>query len=112
MANLPDIVKAIALNNKLDESRDFATMLQRAMYERLRKVDRSARDLGVKQAPFMVLIGATMPSALTEISFLTNDNDAGLLRSQSYRQHLAEALFAGIMRYQQSLKRSQNLRTD
>lgn len=104
MGNLPDIVKAITLNNKLDESRDFATMLQASLTERLRKIDRDARSLGVKQAPFMVLIGATMPSALTEISFLTNEDEAGLLRRQGYRQQIAEALLAGVMKYQQALK--------
>jgi N-acetylmuramoyl-L-alanine amidase len=104
MGSLPDLIKTITLNNKLDESRDFATMLQAALYERLRRVDTSARNLGVKQAPFMVLIGATMPSALVEISFLTNEDDATLLRSGGYRQQIAEALFAGVMRYQQTLK--------
>ena len=111
MGSLPDIVKTIALNNKLDESRDLATMLQGSLAERLRAIDRNARNLGVKQAPFMVLIGATMPSALAEISFLTNPDEAGLLRSQSYRQQLAEALFAGIMRYQQTLKSPPVLRS-
>ncbi len=104
MGSLPDIVKAITLNNKLDESRDFATMLQVSLTERLRKIDKDARSLGVKQAPFMVLIGATMPSALAEISFLTNEDDAELLRGGSYRQQIAEALFAGVMKYQQALK--------
>jgi N-acetylmuramoyl-L-alanine amidase len=52
----------------------------------------------------MVLIGATMPSALTEISFLTNEEEAELLRSQGYRQQIAEGLLAGIMKYQQALK--------
>ncbi|MBI2188066.1 MAG: N-acetylmuramoyl-L-alanine amidase [Acidobacteria bacterium] len=106
MGNLPDIVKAITLNNKRDESRDFATMLQTALDERLRKVDTTARNLGVKQAPFMVLIGATMPSGLAEISFLTNEEDAKLLRSGAYRQQIAEALLAGVMKYQQTLKAS------
>jgi N-acetylmuramoyl-L-alanine amidase len=105
MGNLPDIVKTIALNNKLDESRDFATMVQASMNDLLRKADRNARNLGVKQAPFMVLIGATMPSVLTEVSFLTNRNDAALLRSQTHRQQIAEALFAGIMKYGNSLKK-------
>ena len=104
MGNLPDIVKAIALNNKIDESRDFASMLQQSMHEQLRKVDRSARNLGVKQAPFMVLVGATMPSALAEVSFLTHRQEATLLRSTNYRQQIAEALLAGILKYQQSLK--------
>jgi N-acetylmuramoyl-L-alanine amidase len=104
MRQLPDIVKAIALNNKIDESRDFASLVQSAMTERLKRDNRNAKDLGVKQAPFMVLIGATMPSILAEISFLTNPQEAALLRGTAYRQQIAEALFNGIMRYQRSLK--------
>ncbi|MBI4888772.1 MAG: N-acetylmuramoyl-L-alanine amidase [Acidobacteria bacterium] len=104
MGNLPDLVKAITLNNKIDESRDFASMLQQSLHDELRKVDRDARDLGVKQAPFMVLVGATMPSALAEVSFLTHRQEATLLRSTGYRQRIAEALLSGIVRYQQSLK--------
>jgi N-acetylmuramoyl-L-alanine amidase len=104
MGSLPDIVKAIALNNKIDESRDFASMLQQSMHAHLRRVDRTARNLGVKQAPFMVLVGATMPSALVEVSFLTHRQDAALLRTTNYRQQIAEALAGGILKYQQSLK--------
>jgi N-acetylmuramoyl-L-alanine amidase len=104
MGNLPELVKAITLNNKLDESRDFAAMLQQSLHEQLRKADRTARNLGVKQAPFMVLVGATMPSVLTEVSFLTNRDEAVLLRDAKYRQRVAEALFNGIVKYQQSLK--------
>ena len=104
MRNLPDIVKAIALNNKIDESRDFAALVQASLAERLKKADRNARSLGVKQAPFMVLIGATMPSVLAEISFLTNRQEASLLKTPAYRQQIAEALLAGVMNYQKSLK--------
>ena len=107
MGNLPDIVRAIALNNKLDESRDFASLVQSAMVERLKKANRASRNLGVKQAPFMVLIGATMPSVLAEISFVTNKQEATWLKTQTYRQQLAEALLNGIMRYQKSLKGTQ-----
>ena len=104
MAALPDIVKAIALNNKLDESRDFATDVQQAMIERLRGANKSLKNLGVKQAPFLVLIGAAMPSVLAEISFVTNPQEAKLLRSSAYRQRIADALFAAIRTYQTSLK--------
>jgi N-acetylmuramoyl-L-alanine amidase len=104
MRQLPDIVKAIALNNKLDESRDFASLVQSTMVDRLKRANKSAKDLGVKQAPFMVLIGATMPSILAEIAFLTNHQEATLLRGGTYRQQIAEALFNGVMRYQRSLK--------
>jgi N-acetylmuramoyl-L-alanine amidase len=111
MGNLPDIVKAIALNNKIDESRDFASMIQASMSDLLRKTDRNVRSLGVKQAPFTVLIGATMPSVLAEVSFLTNRDDAALLRAQTYRQQIAEALFAGILKYGNSLKKPAVLRS-
>jgi len=111
MSSLPEIVKAIALNNKIDESRDFASLVQKSLYERLRRTDPRARNLGVKQAPFMVLIGATMPSVLVEVSFLTNRSEATLLRSERHRRQVAEALLAGIMSYQRSLKRTPVLRS-
>jgi N-acetylmuramoyl-L-alanine amidase len=106
MGQLPELVRAIALNNKLDESRDLARLVQESLFSQVRKSDKRARDLGVKQAPFMVLVGAQMPSILTEISFLTNLQDAGLLATEKYRQQIAEALLAGITRYQQSLKKA------
>jgi N-acetylmuramoyl-L-alanine amidase len=105
MGALPDIVKAIALNNKLDESRDFATQVQHAMLEHLRGSNKTIKDLGVKQAPFVVLIGAAMPSVLAEISFVTNPQEARLLKNNAYRQKIAEALFAGIKSYQSSLNK-------
>jgi N-acetylmuramoyl-L-alanine amidase len=104
MGQLPDIVKAIALNNKIDESRDFASMIQGSLYTQVRKTDKNVRNLGVKQAPFMVLLGATMPSVLAEISFITNRQDAALLKTDKHRQRIAEALYSGVVRYQQSLK--------
>jgi N-acetylmuramoyl-L-alanine amidase len=104
MASLPDLVKSIALHNKLDESRDFATHVQRAMIDHLKGANRSVKDLGVRQAPFVVLIGASMPSVLAEISFVTNSQEARLLRGAAYRQRIAEALFNAIRKYQGALK--------
>jgi N-acetylmuramoyl-L-alanine amidase len=106
MGDLLDVLNAIALTNKLDESRDLATMVQRAMVDKLQATSKSVRNLGVKQAPFVVLIGAGMPSVLCEVSFLTNPQDAKLLRTSSYRQRIADALFTGIRKYQTSLKSS------
>jgi N-acetylmuramoyl-L-alanine amidase len=105
MHSLPDIVKAIALNNKINESRDLAARVQKSMTRRLAARNRSLRDLGVKQAPFVVLIGAVMPSVLAEISFVTNKQEGALLKTASYRQHIAQALFDAIVSYQQDLKR-------
>lgn len=104
MRSLPEIVQAITLNDKLVESRDFATILQTSVHEQLSAVDRQVEDRGVKQAPFVVLIGATMPSALAEISFLTNEQEAILLRTDGYRQQIAEALRDGVIRYRRSLQ--------
>ena len=109
MAALPDFVKAIALHNKLDESKDFATYVQRAMIEKLKAPNKGVKDLGVKQAPFVVLIGAAMPSVLAEISFLSNAQEVKLLRGAAYRQRIAEALFDAIRTYQGSLKRDTKL---
>jgi N-acetylmuramoyl-L-alanine amidase len=109
MHHLPEIVRAIALNNKIDESRDFASLVQTSMFDRLRKSNRQARNLGVKQAPFIVLIGATMPSVLAEISFITHRQEGALLKTDAYRQAIAEALSAGIAKYQRSLKSAQTV---
>jgi N-acetylmuramoyl-L-alanine amidase len=105
MHSLPEIVRAIALNDKIDESRDFAEMVQRSMVRRLSARNTQVRDLGVKQAPFVVLIGAAMPSVLAEISFVTNKQEGQLLKSTAYRQQIAESLLDAVLRYQQSLKR-------
>jgi N-acetylmuramoyl-L-alanine amidase len=104
MSQLPDIVKAIALNNKITESRDFASMIQASLSSQLQKTDSKVRNLGVKQAPFLVLLGASMPSVLAEISFITNKQDAAMLKTEKHRQRVAEALYSGVLRYQQSLK--------
>jgi N-acetylmuramoyl-L-alanine amidase len=109
MGELPDVVKTIALTNKLDESRDFATFVQREMMAKLRPANKTIRDLGVKQAPFVVLIGAAMPSVLAEVSFMTNPQEARLLKSSAYRQRIAEALFEAVRTYQASLKKIPSL---
>jgi N-acetylmuramoyl-L-alanine amidase len=104
MHRLPDIVRAITLNNKIDESRDFADTVQKAMVQTLSTRNRELLDRGVKQAPFVVLIGAGMPSVLAEISFVSNKQEGVLLKSSPYRQQIAEALFDAIVKYQKSLK--------
>ncbi|MEO5896911.1 MAG: N-acetylmuramoyl-L-alanine amidase [Vicinamibacterales bacterium] len=105
MHRLPEIVKAIALNNKLDESKDFAEIVQKSMVRRLSARNAQLRDLGVKQAPFVVLIGAAMPSVLAEISFVTHKQEGTLLKTGTYRQQIAESLLDAVLKYQQSLKK-------
>jgi len=104
MGSLPEVVKAIALSSKVNESRDLAAMVQQAMVRRISGANRDVKDLGVKQAPFVVLIGAAMPSVLVEISFITNGQDVRLLRDGAYRQRIAAALADAVQRYQKTLK--------
>ena len=103
MNNLGGLLETIASNSKADESRDFAGVIQNSMVAALRQADPDIPDLGVKQAPFIVLIGARMPSVLAEVSFLTNGREARLLSTDDYRDRIADALFEGILRYRNRL---------
>jgi N-acetylmuramoyl-L-alanine amidase len=100
---LQDLIKKIALTEKIEESQDFAKQIQREVYSRLRKFSGKQKDRGVKKAPFVVLIGANMPSVLAEISFLTNPLDERLLKRPEHRARIADALYRGIARYVSSL---------
>ncbi|HZP16489.1 MAG TPA: N-acetylmuramoyl-L-alanine amidase [Terriglobales bacterium] len=96
---LQDLVKKIALKEKIEESREFAADVQQSLHSGLALKTPGVRDRGVKKAPFVVLIGANMPSILAEISFLSNPGDEKKLRSPEYRQRIAESLYRGISRY-------------
>jgi N-acetylmuramoyl-L-alanine amidase len=96
---LSDLVKKITLKDKIDESREFAADVQKSLYENLEEGNPGLRDRGIKKAPFVVLIGANMPSILAEISFLTNSADAHELQEPAYRQRIAESLYRGVSRY-------------
>jgi N-acetylmuramoyl-L-alanine amidase len=96
---LQDLVKKIALKEKIEESREFASDVQGALHTGVATKNPGERDRGVKKAPFVVLIGANMPSILAEISFLSNPGDERRLRTPAYRQRIAESLYHGISRY-------------
>lgn len=96
---LQDLVKTIALKEKIEESREFASDVQESLHTGLAARNPGERDRGVKKAPFVVLIGANMPSILAEISFISNPGDERRLRTPEYRQRIAESLYRGIARY-------------
>ena len=100
---LSDLVKKIALQDKINESREFAADVDQSLYAGLEEGNAGLKDRGVKKAPFVVLIGANMPSILAEISFLTNPSDAHELRDPAYRERIAESLYRGVARYVGSL---------
>jgi N-acetylmuramoyl-L-alanine amidase len=96
---LQDLVKKIALKEKIEESREFASDVQGALHTGLATKNPGERNRGVKKAPFVVLIGANMPSILAEISFISNLGDERRLRTPEYRQRIAESLYRGISHY-------------
>jgi len=96
---LQDLVKKITLKEKIEESRELATDVQQSLYGGLATRHTTLRDRGVKKAPFVVLIGANMPSILAEISFVSNPTDAAKLETPEYRQKIAESLYKGIATY-------------
>ena len=101
----PASLSASALHEKTEESRRLAASVQRSLYATLSAKSSDIRDRGTKDAAFVVLTGTTMPSILTEISFVSSPTDEHNLLSAAYRQQIAEALYQGIARYQQSSPR-------
>ena len=105
---LQDLLQKIALKDKVEESREFATRVQTALFALSAKSDSLSRDhRGVKRAPFVVLIGASMPSVLSEIGFISNAHDESNMRRPEYRQRIAEALYKGLSSYANTLSHFQ-----
>ncbi|SFR96918.1 N-acetylmuramoyl-L-alanine amidase [Granulicella pectinivorans] len=100
---LTELVKKITLKDKIEESREFASDVETSLYAGLAQGNEGLRNRGVKKAPFVVLIGANMPSILAEISFVSNQRDAEQLRKPEYRQRVAESLFKGVAKYESGL---------
>jgi N-acetylmuramoyl-L-alanine amidase len=96
---LQDLVKKIALREKIEESREFALDVQKSLYGGLAQKSPGLQDRGVKKAPFIVLIGANMPSILAEISFVSNPTDEKKLQTEEYRRRIAESLYRGVAKY-------------
>jgi N-acetylmuramoyl-L-alanine amidase len=107
VSELEGLLQKIVLKDKIEESREFASRVQTALYNLSAKTDTRARDRGVKRAPFVVLIGASMPSVLAEIGFVSNAHDESVMRREEYRERTAEALYKGISSYASSLSHFQ-----
>ena len=101
--DLEDMVKKIARTEKIDESKELAEDIQDSLSKRIQKTAKPVKNRGVRKAPFVVLIGADMPSILTEISFLSNPSDEQLLKKPEHRQRIAEGVFTGVTSYLQSM---------
>ena len=103
VGELRDLIQSITMNDKIAESQTFAQSVQTSIFSQASRSNVAARNRGVKRAPFVVLIGASMPSVLAEIGFLTNPRDEANLAKPEYREKIAEALYKGVLNYSQSL---------
>lgn len=101
--DLQDLIQKIARNEKIEESKELANDIQDTLTARMQLVSHGERNRGVKKAPFVVLIGANMPSVLSEISFVSNPGDEKLLRKPEQRQRIADGLYRGVATYLDSL---------
>jgi N-acetylmuramoyl-L-alanine amidase len=104
---LRDLIQSISLHDKIEESKEFASNVHRSMQANAVRSISTAKDRGIKRAPFVVLIGAQMPSVLSEIGFLSNPKEENLLKRGDHRQQVAEALFKGLARYSETLSHIQ-----
>ncbi len=109
---LKDLIQKISLHDKIEESKQFAESMQTALQSFTARSFPSARNRGVRKAPFVVLIGASMPSVLAEIGFLTNPRQESLLNKPEYRQKLAESLLRGVQNYTHTLSHFEVARQD
>ena len=107
IGQLQSILNDLMKNSKIKESSRLAGCVQNSLVKRLRKSHNDIKDLGVKQAPFYVLIGAQMPSVLVEVSFISNKKEAQRLATKAYRQKIAEGLADGIEKYINEIKLAQ-----
>ncbi len=104
LSELQNILSDIMKNSKIKESRKFAGTVQFSVADGMNKRYGNVKDLGVKKAPFFVLIGAQMPSVLAELAFLSNKDEEKRLRSDSYLTGLAAELANGVEMYSRSLQ--------
>jgi N-acetylmuramoyl-L-alanine amidase len=104
---LRDLIQQISLHEKIDESKEFANRVQMSLQTFERTYSPASKNRGIKKAPFVVLIGANMPSILAEVGFISNVREEALLNRPEHRQKLADALYHGVSKYAQSLSHFQ-----
>jgi N-acetylmuramoyl-L-alanine amidase len=107
ISELQDLLQKIAKQEKIEESKELAGRIQSSMFTFSARYNPGIRNRGVKKAPFVVLVGAQMPSVLVEIGFLSNSREEILLKRADHRQRVADALLRGITRYAQGLSHFQ-----
>jgi N-acetylmuramoyl-L-alanine amidase len=101
---LQAILFDLMANYKLNDSAHLADEVQKSLYKKVRNRYSDVKNLGVKQGPFYVLVGATMPSILVEAAFLSNAQEESRLKEPAYQEMTAEGILEGVRSYISSLK--------
>jgi len=99
IADMRKLLDRVYADVRRDESHQLAAAVQHQLFAGLRAVDPGLENWGVKRAPFIVLTATEMPAILAEVGCLSNEREALMLRSATYRQQIAQALFNGIHAY-------------
>ncbi len=102
ISDLQAILNDLINQTKVPESKKLAQVVQKNLVQELKK-NYSPKDLGVKKAPFLVLIGSQMPSILIEVGFLTNKSERILLSRNSYLQKISKGITKGVVSYTQAI---------
>ena len=96
------ILKGLSNQNKEEESVELAGYVQQSLVSSVRPVKGRVVNLGVKRAFFYVLVNTNMPSILAEVGFISNPDEEKMLKQESHRQKIAEALFEGVKKFVES----------
>jgi N-acetylmuramoyl-L-alanine amidase len=99
MSDLQNILSDIMKNSKINESARLAELVNNSIVTGLKRNFSDIKSLGVKQAPFYVLIGAEMPAILVEMSFITNKDDVKHLKNNHFLENIASDISSGIQSY-------------
>jgi len=99
LADFRRLLEGLYVHARQQASRHFAETVQRGLVTYLRRANPALKDNGVKSAPLFVLVGTEVPAILTELSCLSNDDQARALGDPGYRQDIARGLFVGIRAY-------------
>ncbi|WP_022664068.1 N-acetylmuramoyl-L-alanine amidase [Desulfospira joergensenii] len=99
ISDLEFILSDLMKHAKIEESTRLAHDVHKSMVHGVKKKYSAVKDLGVKQAPFYVLLGARMPSILIETSFISNKKECKRLLTASYRNDICNAITDGIQKY-------------
>lgn len=101
---LQAILFDLMANYKLNDSAHLAEEVQKSLHRKIRGRYSDVKNLGVKQGPFYVLVGASMPSILVESAFLSNAAEESRLKDPAYQEMTALGILEGVRSYIGSLK--------